>query len=629
MPCSGETPSSLAQNEEEKQDLSELEETRVEPELVELGKNDNEEDRKEGEEEEKNKKRELWTTKWDYLFSLIGLTIGLGNVWRFPFVCYKNGGGAFLIPYLSMLVMVGIPVYMLETATGQFSSSGCLTIYSVCPMFKGVGYSCSILNYIFMMMYSIVITYPILFMWHSLSAEVPWTHCNNTWNTANCTLASSRNFSDEEEGATGLLSPADEFFHRNILEMSESVTVLGGFQWPLVTAATLFWIMTFLCVFKGIKVLGKLMWFTATFPYVILVILLIRGVTLPGAWNGIYYYLSPDLSKLLELKVWAAAAAQIFYSLGPGYGVLITLGSYNKFSNKCIKDAINIPILNCLTSIFAGFVVFAVLGFMAHRAGTTVDKVTAAGPSLAFIIYPEALSLMPAAPVWSFLFFLTLFFVGSDSIFVHVETAVLVITDELPQYRPKRGLITACVCLVSLAGTLLFCTRGGIYWLTLVDQFCASYTIILNCLCELIVFGIIYGAGRTVRDLQMMTKTSISYIWYFAWLVISPLVLIVISTNLFFGNVQASYRGEIFPTWVQVIGWFTAIVSMQAIPSYVIYYLSRASGGGSLRKKFKKGVCPASNWGPAQEENKTAWRQYRLENPLRSRILHPGILRGN
>ncbi|XP_068202694.1 sodium-dependent proline transporter-like [Palaemon carinicauda] len=618
-----ETLHSMIENEE-KGDESNME---ARNNLAITGETNREEfDRDDEGEREVKHERELWSTKWDYLFSLIGLTIGLGNVWRFPFVCYKNGGGAFLIPYLTMLMMVGIPVYMLETATGQFSSSGCLTIYSVCPMFKGVGYSCTILNYIFMMMYSIVITYPILFLWHSLSLEVPWTHCNNAWNTDNCTLASSRNFSDEKEGTSGLLSPADEFFHNKILEVSDSVTVLGGFQWPLVISATLFWIMTFLCVFKGIKVLGKLMWFTATFPFVIMFILLIRGLTLPGAWTGIYYYLSPDLNKLLELKVWAAAAAQIFYSLGPGYGVLITLGSYNKFRNKCIKDAITIPILNCLTSIFSGFVVFAVLGFMAHRAGTTVDKVTAAGPSLAFIIYPEALSLMPAAPIWSFLFFLTLFFVGADSIFVHVETAVLVITDELPQYRSKRGLITAFVCLVSLAGTLLFCTRGGIYWLTLVDQFCASYTIILNSLSELLVFGLIYGAGRTVRDLQMMTKTCISYIWYLAWLVISPMVLLVILANLLFGDVQASYRGEVFPPWVQALGWLTAIVSMQAIPSYVIYYLSRASSG-SLKKRVQQGLNPTSDWGPAQEENKTAWRQHCLEYPLRSRILHPDILK--
>ncbi|XP_042223468.1 sodium- and chloride-dependent GABA transporter 1-like isoform X2 [Homarus americanus] len=518
-----------------------------------------------------------WQTKWDYFLSVAGFSIGLANVWRFPYLCYMNGGGAFLVPYLLVLVVVGLPLYLLESALGQFSSCSCFTLYEVCPIFKGVGYATFIMNLVFVAVYSVVIAYPLVFLYNSFSTKLPWSSCGNTWNTPACSLAENRN--STLAGDSQQLSPADEFFHNFILEISDDITELDGFLWPVVGASFFIWTFVFLTVFKGINVFGKVVWFTAIFPFIMLFTLLIRGLTLPGAWDGIYFYIWPNFEKLKELKVWAAAAGQIFYSLGPGWGILTTLGSYNKFHNKCQRDAVLVPILNCATSILAGFVVFSVLGFMAHRTGTTVEKVTSAGPALVFITYPEALSLMPFAPLWAVLFFLMIFFLGIDSMIAHIETTTVSFVDEFPQYRHRRGLVTFLVCFFDMLASLLFCTRGGIYWLTLVDWYSASYTLILNCLCEILIFGLIYGAGRTVRDLQIMTTEKVSYYWYVVWLAAAPTVLLLIFINTMVSNAPASYRGEAFPGWAQGIGWLTALVSMLAIPIYFFYYLTCASSG--------------------------------------------------
>ncbi|CAH1405413.1 unnamed protein product [Nezara viridula] len=166
---------------------------------------------------------------------------------------------------------------------------------------------------------------------------------------------------------------------------------------------------------ENILVRQQAVWVTALAPYVVLFILLIRGVTLPGAEIGIQYYLTPQWHKLLNTKVWIDAASQIFFSLGPGFGTLLALSSYNKFHNNCYRDAILTSSINCLTSFLAGFVIFSVLGYMAHVQGKSVDQVGLEGPGLVFIVYPEAIATMTGSVFWSIIFFLMLITLAKEA----------------------------------------------------------------------------------------------------------------------------------------------------------------------------------------------------------------------
>lgn len=224
-------------------------------------------------------------------------------------------------------------------------------------------------------------------------------------------------------------------------------------------------VLVYFSLWKGVKSTGKAVWVTALAPYVVLIVLLFRGVTLPGASEGIRYYLTPEWEKLKNTKVWIDAASQIFFSLGPGFGTLLALSSYNKFNNNCYRDALLTSSINCLTSFLAGFVIFSVLGYMAQVQNVDIDKVGLEvrkqfskvrrnfklllfqGPGLVFIVYPEAISLMTGSTFWSIIFFLMLITLGLDSTFGGLEAMITALCDEFPNFIGKRREVFVLVLL--------------------------------------------------------------------------------------------------------------------------------------------------------------------------------------
>ncbi len=127
--------------------------------------------------------RETWTGRFDFFLSALGYAVGLGAVWRFPYLCYRNGGGVFLIPYFVFLSLVGIPIVFLEMSVGQFTSTGPLTCWKMVPIFRGIGLCMNIVNGYLNIYYNMIIAYSCYFLVLSLTSQLPWEKCNPEWSS--------------------------------------------------------------------------------------------------------------------------------------------------------------------------------------------------------------------------------------------------------------------------------------------------------------------------------------------------------------------------------------------------------------------------------------------------------------
>ncbi|KAK2868914.1 hypothetical protein Q7C36_000785 [Tachysurus vachellii] len=552
-----------------------------------LGRGEEQDDDEEGDE---NKARGNWSNKLDFILSMVGYAVGLGNVWRFPYLAFQNGGGAFLIPYLIMLGLAGIPIFLLEVSLGQFASQGPVSVWKAIPALQGCGIAMLIISVLIAIYYNIIMCWTLYYLFASftsLKGLLPWTYCTNEWNTAEC--------KDKEMLRLGKDHQSVCLY--NVLHISKGIEYPGDIRWPLAACLFLAWLIVYASLAKGIKSSGKVVYFTATFPYVVLVILLIRGVTLPGAGSGILYFITPKWEKLNDAKVWKDAATQIFFSLSAAWGGLITLSSYNKFHNNCYRDTIIVTCTNSATSIFAGFVIFSVIGFMAHELKVPIERVADEGPGIAFVVYPEALTRLPISPFWAIIFFLMLLTLGLDTMFATIETIVTSVADEFPKYLRKHKPLFTLVCCVSfyILGFPMI-NESGMYMLQLVDTYAASYSLVILAIFELIGVSYIYGLQRFCEDIEMMIGFQPNRFWRICWAFVTPTILtFILGLSLYQWKVM-TYEDYTYPTWSMVLGWLMVICSVIWIP--IMFVIKMYIAPGTFIERLKLVCSPQPDWGP-------------------------------
>ncbi|MEE6496598.1 hypothetical protein FKM82_002431 [Ascaphus truei] len=577
---------------------------------------------------DENKERGNWSRKSDYLLSMIGYAVGLGNVWRFPYLAYKNGGGAFLIPYTIMLAFAGLPLFFLECSIGQFSSLGPVSVWRIVPIFQGVGITMVLITALVSIYYNVIIAYSLYYLFASFQSILPWSDCfewanekcsktprgfcnvtlpDNNTATMNITWVTENNVTCMANTTTMLHDvdlPSKQYWERVTLRRSSGLAETGEVVWYLALCLLLAWIIVGAALFKGIKSSGKVVYFTAIFPYVVLIILLVRGATLPGAYEGIDYYIGmqSNITKLKDAEVWKDAATQIFFSLSTAWGGLIALSSYNKFHNNCYGDAIMVCVTNCLTSVFAGFAIFSILGHMAFVSEKLVSDVVDSGFGLAFIAYPEALSQLPISPLWSILFFCMLLTLGLDSQFALIETIITSIQDAFPHVMKRmRVPITIGCCVVFFLLGLVCVTQSGIYWVNLIDYFCGGWALLFAAVLELVGICWIYGVNRFIKDIEMMIgkKHWLFWLWWrLCWGFISPVLLTAILLWSLITFEAPTFGSIVYPYWGTALGWCMICFCLIWIP--IVAILKIISAKGNLLQTFKS----AANWGPALKQHR-------------------------
>ena len=464
----------------------------------------------------------------------------------------------------------------MELAIGQYHRLGYLTIWNkICPPLKGIGYGMLIINLYVLSYYNTIIAWSVYYCLSSFRAIVPWTYCTNTWNTKNCYSIHNQQTPNLTYNAS--YSPAYEYYERRLLQshLSPTINHLGSLQWELVGCSAIVFLLIYLSIFKGVKTAGKAIWLTALIPYLILIILLIRSFTLDGIFKGLKYYIEPTFQRLMEYSVWQAAAVQIFFSLGPGFGVLLSYASFSDKNDRVSHTALIASLVNVCTSFLYGTVVFAGLGYLSHHLHSDIKQFTDSNMGLVFVVYPEILASIHGAPIFSILFFIMLFTLGLDSVFAGAESVYTAISDEYPIFarhpRLSRGLVVLIPFLVSMP-TL---THGGKYIVHFMDFFGTSPSILFIVLCELIATLWYYGIDKFCDNVEVMTGTRPNIYWRITCRYIAPLILFVLfilSFIQFDSDEFSSFGDKKTVLRVSIAGWTMNTISTLPVPIYAIWW---------------------------------------------------------
>ncbi|XP_075766136.1 sodium-dependent neutral amino acid transporter SLC6A17 isoform X2 [Pelodiscus sinensis] len=606
---------------------------------------------KDVEEELDSEKRPAWNSKLQYILAQIGYSVGLGNVWRFPYLCQKNGGGAYLVPYLVLLIIIGLPLFFLELAVGQRIRRGSIGVWNyICPRLGGIGYASCLVCFFVGLYYNVIIGWSIFYFFQSFQYPLPWSECPVVTN-----------------GTTAVVQPECEkssattyFWYREALDISSSISEGGGLNWKMAVCLLVAWSVVGLAVIKGIQSSGKVMYFSSLFPYVVLLCFLVRGLLLRGAVDGIVHMFMPKLDKMLDPQVWREAATQVFFALGLGFGGVIAFSSYNKQDNNCHFDATLVSFINFFTSVLATLVVFAVLGFKANIMNEkNAEKIlgylnthvlshdlipphvnfshltakdysemyhviqtvkeghfqeldldpclledelnkSVQGTGLAFIAFTEAMTHFPASPFWSVMFFLMLINLGLGSM---IGTMAGITTPIVDTFKVRKEVFTVGCCIVAFLIGLIFVQHSGNYFVTMFDDYSATLPLTVVVILENIAVAWIYGTKKFMQELTEMLGFRPCVFYFYAWKYISPLCMAVLMTAsiIQLGVSPPGYSAWIreeaverflyYPAWAMAI--LISLIILACLPLPVVFILRQfhlvSDGSNALSVTYKKG----------------------------------------
>ncbi|KAI3360939.1 hypothetical protein L3Q82_013151 [Scortum barcoo] len=587
-------------------------------------------------EEEEAGDRPKWDNKAQYMLTCVGFCVGLGNVWRFPYLCQSHGGGnsfvfppgAFMIPFLILLVLEGIPLLHLEFAIGQRLRRGSLGVWaSIHPYLTGIGIASMCVSLTISLYYNTIIAWILWYFFNSFQDPLPWSQCPMNANLTGVVSECERS------------SPVDYFWYRETLNTTPTIDEDDSLQWWIVLCHICAWSVLYICIIRGIETTGKAVYVTSTLPYVVLTIFLIRGLTLKGSVNGIKFLFTPDLTELAKPTTWLDAGAQVFYSFSLAFGGLISFSSYNSVHNNCEQDAVIISVINGITSVFAATVIYTIIGFRAterfdsclsgniltllnifelpegnitdsnynqvvQHLNETYPEVFQVldlktcnlntflsegveGTGLAFIVFTEAITKMPLSPLWAVLFFIMLFCLGLSSMFGNIEGVLVPLQDlkVFPKTWPKE-LVTGVTCMVCCLVGLIFLQGSGNYWLSLFDTYGGSIPLLVVALCEMVSVVYIYGIDRFNDDIKFMIGHKPNFFWQASWSVTSPLIMFFILVFYFITKVSENifYKAwdpeldnfptledKTYPDWIYVIIFVLAGIPSLAIPLVLLW----------------------------------------------------------
>ncbi|MDO5736875.1 MAG: sodium-dependent transporter [Propionibacteriaceae bacterium] len=468
-------------------------------------------------------KREVFNSRNYFILAAIGSAVGLGNIWRFPYVAFSEGGGAFMVPYLVALLSAGIPLLFFDYAIGhRYRGSAPLAMRRLGGWTEVLGWWQVLVCFVIAIYYAAIVAWAAMYTWFSLSKA--WGDDPNT------------------------------FLFGDFLEVAETPGIGFDFVPQVFIPMIVVWVVTLVIVALGVN--KGLAFANLIFMPLLLVMFLIlvgQSLFLPGAMEGLNALFTPDWSKLGEVSVWAAAYGQIFFSLSVGFGIMITYSSYLKRRTDLTGSGLVVGFANSSFELLAGIGVFAALGFMAQAAGVGVNEVAGAGIGLAFVAFPTIISQAPLGSLMGVAFFGSLVVAGLTSLMSIMEVVIAGVRDKMGISKPLSvaivGLPMAIISLVLLS------TTTGLYFLDITDEFVNKFGILAGAFASIIIVAWIARKLPTLkRHLDRFSSFPAGIFWMIMVGAIVPIILGVILYNHTVERIQEPYEG--YPVaLLGVLGW--------------------------------------------------------------------------
>ncbi len=483
-----------------------------------------------------NNSRQTFNSKMGFILSAVGSAVGLGNIWRFPYVLYENGGGSFLIPYFIAVFTAAIPLLILEYTLGnKFRGSAPLAFARNNPKFEWVGWIPTFISAMIILYYSSIVSWAINYLFLSIGTM---------WGS----------------------DPAT-YFMNDFLKRSEGPMVIENINVSVLLGLATIWGATyFACsksIDKGIEKVNKVL---LPLLGITILIVIIKGVTLEGASAGLNTLFTPKFEMLKNPKIWLAAYSQVFFSLSVAMGIMITFSSYLPKDSDVVNTAFITGFANSAFEFTVSIGVFGILGYMATQQGVPVTEVVADGVGLAFIVFPQAFNLMgPFGSILGVAFFASLVFAGFTS-FVSLTEAF--ITPFVDKFKFNRKRMYQIVCGGGFLLSTIYATGAGLFILDIVDNFVNNFAIIAVGIIEAVVVAYVFGIGKFKGLANRDSIQKVNKVWMVSIMGIVPVVLIfnmVLSIIDTFKNGYGDYETVALLTYG--IGTLAAIVIFTVILS--------------------------------------------------------------
>ena len=492
--------------------------------------------------------RDKWSSRGTFILAAIGSAVGLGNAWRFPGLAAKHGGGAFLFVYILAMLCIGIPLLMMEIAIGRRTRQGAPgAMRAVNKKGEHVGWI-AVSNGI-----AIAIYYAVVFAWVILMFVLSFKFAG---------------FTGDTEAASKLWL--------STINTTGTTSGFGTVSWPVLGCLLVAWISCYLCIRNGTSSVGKVVKYTVSLPVICLLILAIRGFTLPGAMDGLTKLFVPDWTALGDSTLWVDAIGQVFYSLSVAMAIMFAYGSFVDDQANIAVDCVIIAVSDFVISLLAGIVMFTTMAGVGM-----LDNMSASGISTAFIIYPQAIVSLTNVPwinaAFAYVFYFCLITLAIDSLFSIVEGSSTAIADRFGLNKKKTTMI---LCLIEGVLGLVFVTGAGLACLDIVDNFVNSYTLILTGIFEVIVVGWCFRTSKVLDQINLNTNKFKMPKWWFYLSIkfVAPVIL----TALFVWNIVSLFigggiygAGDGYSLLSNIIlGWL--IMGLSLISGFIVKAIAKA-----------------------------------------------------